>query len=212
MKTRYVPYASRPVRLLGQIVSDVVVISWTVLWVWIGVAVYNAVAAVAEAGRRVESGATDLAGNLDSAGQRADRIPFIGDALSSPLSAAGGAAHDIAGAGQNLDTAASWLAWLLAFAVAGFPILALAMPWLALRLRFSLRKHRIVGLAATPAGVQLLALRALANRPLRRLASVSPDPVSARRREDAYAINGLAALELRAAGVGPGALTWAQLE
>lgn len=207
MKTRYVPYASRPVRLMGQLVSDVVVITWTALWVWIGMAVYSAVAAVAEAGRRVESGASDLAGNLDSAGQRADRIPLLGDALSTPLSAAGSAAHDIAGAGQSLDTAASWLAWLLAFAVAGFPILALAMPWLVLRLRFARRKHTIVGLAATPAGVQLLALRALANRPLRRLVSVSPDPVGAWRREDPYAIAGLAALELRAAGVGSGALT-----
>lgn len=207
MKTRYVPYASRPVRLMGQLVSDVVVITWTVLWVWIGMAVYSAVAAVAEAGRRVGSGASDLAGNLDSAGRRADRIPLLGDALSTPLSAAGSAAHDIAGAGQSLDTAASWLAWLLAFAVAGFPILALAMPWLVLRLRFARRKHTIVGLAATPAGVQLLALRALANRPLRRLVSVSPDPVGAWRREDPYAIAGLAALELRAAGVGSGALT-----
>ncbi len=207
MKTRYVPYASRPVRLMGQLVSDVVAITWTALWVWIGMAVYSAVAAVAEAGRRVESGASDLAGNLDSAGQRADRIPLLGDALSTPLSAAGSAAHDIAGAGQSLDTAASWLAWLLAFAVAGFPILALAVPWLVLRLRFARRKHTIVGLAATPAGVQLLALRALANRPLRRLVSVSPDPVGAWRREDPYAIAGLAALELRAAGVGSGALT-----
>ena len=207
MKTRYVPYASRPVRAVGQIVSDIVVVSWTVLWVWIGAAVYSAVAAVAEAGRQVQSGATGLAGNLDSAGQRAGRIPLIGNALSTPLSAAGDAAHDIAGAGQSLDTAASWLAWLLALAVAGFPILALAMPWLVLRLRFFLRKHLLVGLAATPAGEQLLALRALANRPLRRLAAVGPDPVGAWRREDAVAIRGLAALELRAAGVGLGALT-----
>lgn len=56
MKTRYVPYSSRPVRLVGQLVSDIVVIGWTVLWVWIGLAVYSAVAAVAEAGQRVQSG------------------------------------------------------------------------------------------------------------------------------------------------------------
>jgi len=210
MKTRYIPYSSRPVRLVGQVVSDIVVISWSVLWVWIGAAVYSAVAAVAEAGRRVDSGATGLADNLDRAGERADRVPLIGDALSTPLSAAGNAAHDIARAGQSLDTAASWLAWLLAFAVAGFPILALALPWLLLRLRFFIRKHTTVGLATTAAGVQLLALRALANRPLRRLVSVSPDPVRAWRHEDPYAIAGLAALELRAAGVGPGVLTRVQ--
>jgi hypothetical protein len=75
------------------------------------------------------------------------------------------------------------------------------MPWLFLRIRFFRRKWTVIKLAATPAGEQLLALRALANRPLRRLTEVSFDPVGAWRREDPYAIRGLAALELRSAGV-----------
>lgn len=44
-------------------------------------------------------------------------------------------------------------------------------------------------------------MRALANRPLPKLASVSLDPVGAWRRDDAVTIRGLAALELRAAGI-----------
>jgi hypothetical protein len=56
-------------------------------------------------------------------------------------------------------------------------------------------------LAATPAGEQLLALRALANRPLVKLAAIHGDPVGAWRSHDAAAIRGLAALELRASGV-----------
>ena len=101
----------------------------------------------------------------------------------------------------SLNTTASWLAWLLALAVAAPPILAIAMPWLVLRLRFFRRKWVALTLAATPAGEQLLALRALANRPLAKLAAINADPVGAWRREDAVAISGLAALELRAAGV-----------
>jgi hypothetical protein len=89
----------------------------------------------------------------------------------------------------------------LALAVAATPILAVAMPWLFLRVRFFRRKWTAVTLAATPAGEQLLALRALANRPLAKLAAVSIDPVGAWRREDAIAITGLAHLELRAAGI-----------
>jgi hypothetical protein len=204
--TRYVPYASRPHRLAFQIISDFVVISWTALWVWIGIAVYTAISTIAEAGHRVETGANGVAGNLDSAGHSTSKVPLIGDALGKPLTAAADAARDIAGAGHSIDTTASWLAVLLAIAVAAPPILALAMPWLFLRLRFFLRKRMLIGLASTPSGVQLLALRALANRPLRRLASVNPDPVGAWRREDPLAIRGLAALELRAAGVGLGAL------
>lgn len=207
MTTRYLPYASTPGRTIVQLVSDLVVAGWTALWVWVGIAVYTAVATIAEAGRRVESGANGIAGNLDSAGHGAGKVPWIGDALSKPLTAAGGAAHDIAGAGHSIDTTASWLAVLLALAVAAPPILALLMPWLALRLRFFLRKRTMIGLAATPAGEQLLALRALANRPLRRLAGVTPDPVGAWRHGDHHAIRGLAALELRAAGVGAGTLS-----
>jgi hypothetical protein len=210
MITRHVPYASRPHRLAFQIISDVVVVTWTALWVSIGFAVHAAIAAIAEAGHRVETGANGVAGNLDSAGHSTSHVPLIGDALGKPLSAAADAARDIAGAGHSIDTTATWLAVLLALAVASPPILALAMPWLFLRLRFFLRKRTLVGLAATPAGVQLLALRALANRPLRRLAVVNPDPVGAWRREDPLAIRGLAALELRAAGVGVGVLRRAE--
>jgi len=81
------------------------------------------------------------------------------------------------------------------------PILAVGMPWLFLRVRFARRKLRVVALARTPAGVQLLALRALANRPLAKLTEVSGDPVGAWRREEPHAIRGLALLELRSAGV-----------
>jgi hypothetical protein len=201
MRSRYVPYATTPARLLAQLVSDFVVAVWTAIWVLVGMAVHAAVATIAEFGRDVEGGANGIAGNLDSAGENADKVPLIGDALSSPLTAAGGFARDIAGAGQQLNTTASWLAWLLALAVAAPPILAIAMPWLVLRLRFFRRKWVALTLAATPAGEQLLALRALANRPLAKLASINADPVGAWRREDAVAISGLAALELRAAGV-----------
>jgi hypothetical protein len=110
-------------------------------------------------------------------------------------------AVDLAGAGQNLNTTATWLAVLLAIAVAAPPVLAVGMPWLFLRIRFFRRKWTVIALAQTPAGEQLLALRALANRPLRRLTEVSEDPVGAWRRQDPTAVRGLAALELRSAGV-----------
>ena len=201
MTSRFLPYATTPGRFVLQLLSDVVAAAWTALWVLIAIAVHAAVSTIAEFGRQVEHGANGVGTNLDSAGHGAGQVPWIGDELSKPLTAAGRAAHDIAGAGHNLDTTASWLALLLALAVAAPPILAVAMPWLVLRVRFFLRKRRVIGLAATPAGEQLLALRALANRPLRRLAAVDLDPVSAWRRGDTVAIRRLAALEVRAAGI-----------
>lgn len=199
--SRYLPYATTPGRLLAQLLSDLAVAAWTALWILVGLAVHAAVATIAAVGRQVRSGSTGVADNLDSAGESASHLPLIGDALSTPLSAASTAALDIADAGHTLDTTAGWLAWVLALAVAAPPILAVAMPWLVLRMRFFRRKWTVVTLAATPAGRQLLALRALANRPLRRLAAVDPDPVGAWRRADPVALHGLAALELRSAGV-----------
>lgn len=201
MKSRFVPYASTLGRLFAQLFADAAVGVWTFVWVLVGLAVHGAVLTIAKVGRQVEGGADGVANNLGSAGHSADHIPVVGHAVSKPLSAASKAALDIAGAGHSLETTATWLAVVLAGAVAAPPIFAAVLPWLVLRLRFVRRKWTVTMLAGTPAGEQLLALRALANRPLRRLTAVSADPVGAWRRADPAAIHGLAAVELRSAGV-----------
>jgi hypothetical protein len=199
--TRFLPYSTRPLRLFGQLISDITVSLWTLIWVLVGFAVHDAIATIADAGREVENGSKGIAGNLASAGHGAQHIPLVGDAVAKPLTAASDAAMNIASAGHSLDTTASWLAVLLALAVASPPILAVTMPWLFLRLRFFRRKWTVTALASTAAGQQLLALRALANRSPAKLAAVSADPVGAWRHEDPITIRALAALELRAAGI-----------
>jgi hypothetical protein len=201
MKSRFVPYANTPGRLLAQLFSDTVVVVWSFVWALVGLAVHSAVSTIADVGRQVQGGADGVANSLKSAGHSASNIPLVGDAVSKPLTAASKAALDIAGAGHNLDTTASWLAIVLALAVAAPPTLGVVVPWLVLRIRFVRRKLTVGALAATPAGAQLLALRALANRPLGRLTAVTADPVGAWRAGDPHAIHGLAAIELRSAGM-----------
>ncbi|WP_066916052.1 hypothetical protein [Mycobacterium interjectum] len=198
---RILPYATTPGRLAAQLFSDFAIFLWSVIWLLVGTAVYDAISTIAEAGRQVEVGANGIAGNLASAGQRAQHIPVVGDAVSKPLVSASAAALDIAGAGHSLDTTAGGLAVLLSLAVVAVPLLIVVVPWLFLRLRFFRRKWTVTGLAATPAGEQLLALRALTNRPPRKLAAISADPVGGWRHEDPVTIRALAALELRAAGI-----------
>jgi len=201
MSPRFVPYAATPGRALLQAASDVLMILWLVLWFLIGKAVHTAIAALAEVGRRVEGGANGIAGNLDSAGNGAGKIPLVGDTVSKPLQAAGNAARDLAGAGHGLDQRATTLSIILALAVAIPPALAIFVPWLLLRLRFARRAGAAATLARTPGGDRLLALRALTNRPLAKVLTAGPDPVEAWRVGDPETIRLLAALELRAAGL-----------
>ncbi len=201
MTSRFLPYATTPARLTAQLMSDVLIAAWITVWVFVGVAVHHAIATFAKVGTQVQSGATGISDNLNSAGDNADRLPLVGDTLAKPLRAASEAALDLAGAGQSLNSTATWLAVLLGIAVAAPPILAVGMPWLLLRIRFFRRKWTVIALAQTPAGEQLLAMRALANRPLRKLTEVSHDPVGAWRHGDPATVRGLAALELRSAGV-----------
>lgn len=201
MSSRFLPYATTPGRLLAQLFSDLLIAAWTAVWVLVGLLVHKAVALIAAVGGQVQSGAQGVADNLRSAGGSAGHIPLIGDALSKPLTGASAAALEVADAGHSLDTTAGWLAVVLAVAVAAAPIAIVGMPWLMLRLRFFRRKRAVLALAATPGGEQLLALRALTNRPLEKLAAVSPDPAGAWRQADHRVMHGLAALELRSAGL-----------
>src|ERR1700749_1289943 len=107
MTARFLPYSTRPGRLAAQVFRDFAVVIWTTLWLLVGLAVYDAIATIADAGRQVESGAHGIAGNLASAGHGAQQIPLVGDAVSKPLNSASQAALDLAGAGHDLDDAAS---------------------------------------------------------------------------------------------------------
>jgi hypothetical protein len=198
---RLLPYAGTPGRAAVQTVVDVAVILWVAVWVVVARFVHSAISSFAEVGRKVDSGAGGIASNLDEAGSNAAKVPLVGDTLRNPLQAAGGAARDLAEAGQGLQDRATWLAVVLALAIAVPPVLGVVVPWLALRLRFARRAGATAELARTPGGERLLALRALANRPLSRLTTLDEDPLEAWRRDDPEVVARLAQIELRASGV-----------
>ena len=52
MRSRYLPYATRPGRLLAQLLSDIAVTIWIAIWVLVGIAVHSAVTTIAAVGRQ----------------------------------------------------------------------------------------------------------------------------------------------------------------
>ena len=199
------PYSASPARALLQVAVDVTVVVWCWFWVRLARVVHEAVTATGQVGYQVRDGANGLRANLTDAAAQARGLPLVGDAvgdaLGKPFTAAGGAVQQIADAGTGLGDQVTGLALPLALVVALAPVLSVVLLWLPARYRFARRAGETAALAATPGGESLLALRALATRPVHEIARVCPDPVEAWRRGDADVVGRLAAIERRRAGL-----------
>lgn len=196
-------YADGPGRRAAQVVADVGCLLWAWLWVAVGLAVHDAVAALAAPAREVEQGATGLADGLRSAGDVVDGVPVVGDELVAPFDSAASAAGEVAAGAAAQATAVERLAVLLAVLVVLLPVALVLVVWAPARIRFARRAGATARLLHEGADLDLFALRALAGRPVHRLARIAADPMAAYRSGDPAALRALAALELRASGVRP---------
>jgi hypothetical protein len=195
------PYASAPGRRTAQLLADAGVVVAAVVCVVVGRAVRDAVDSLAAPGLRLQAGAGGLADSLRRAARSAGDLPFVGDDLRRPLSGAGGSADELAAAGSGLATSVHHLAAVLGLVVGLLPFLVVLALWLPPRLRFAVRAGAAAGVAATPAGTDLLALRALATQPLGVLTRLDDDPAAAWRRGDPALVRALADLERRSLGL-----------
>jgi hypothetical protein len=196
-----IPYAHTPARATFQVVGDLLLVAWVWFWVSAGFTVRDAVARLAEPGRRIEQGAGDVATSLRETGDRAASVPFVGDRLRAPLDSAGDAADSIAAAGHQQVEVVHDLAVLLGLVVAAIPVLLALLIWVPGRVRFARRAGAAQRFIDADADLALFALRAMANQPMHRLARVSDDPVAAWRAGDPAVVRALADLELRDAGL-----------
>jgi hypothetical protein len=195
------PYSAQPRRFALQLASDVFVLLWIYVWYRVGRLVHDTLVSVAGVGYGIETSAGRVSGSLARAGESAGRVPLVGEELGRPLSDAGSQVGGIAGAGRSAGDTLTDLATPLGWAVALGPILLLVALWLPRRWRFARRAGEAAAMSGAFAGEELLALRALANRPLHQLRRVTPDPVKAWRDGDADVVRALAHLELVADGV-----------
>jgi hypothetical protein len=194
-------YAESPARRTRQVVGDVLVLAWVVLWVWLGVVVHDATLALAFPGRGIERSAADLSDRLRDAGDTLRGIPLVGDRVRVPLDEAGRAAHRISDAAAAQVVAVQHLALWLGVVVALVPAVLALAAYVPLRWRLAREAKAGQRLVDTAADLDLFALRAMAHQPLHRLAQVAPDPMAAWRAGDREAIRALAMLELRDAGL-----------
>ena len=194
-------YADAMPRFTLQLALDFGFVCWVLLWIWVGLAVHDAVEVLAEPGERINASATDLSDSMADAGDYLDGIPAVGDGVASPFESASEASTAIADAGDSEVRAVERLAFWAGVLVAGLPILYLAPKYLPGRIRWIRNASGGQRILHGDADLDVFALRAITSQPLHRLARVSDDPVGALRRGDHDTITRLARLELDRLGL-----------
>jgi hypothetical protein len=194
-------YAELPATRARQLLGDGLVLAWSGFWLWAGVRLHELVVALAVPGERLEGAGRGLAASLGRAGRAAADLPLAGEVLAAPLTTARDAARAVAAAGQAQQDAVARLAFWLGLLVVVLPVGWALARWVPGRLRW-MRDVRAISRLCAGGGLELLAWRALANRPLPVLARAGvADPAAALRAGDPAAVARLAALEVTAVGL-----------
>ncbi len=197
------PYSDLPVRRARQVLADLSVVLWVVLWVWVGGIVHDAVAALAAPGRELAEAGSSFRATMTSAGESVDDLPLLDDRIAAPFRTAAGAGEGIESAGTSFAEGVETTAVVLGVVTAAVPVALVVLFWLVARLRFARRAGAAQRFVDGAPDLDLFALRAIANQPMPRLAKVSHDPAGAWRRGDPEVVRALAVLELKECGIRP---------
>jgi hypothetical protein len=194
-------YADRAPVAFRQFITDVLVVVWVYAWVRLGMTLFDLVQKLAVPGQKLESAGNGLSANLGSAGDKIKSVPGVPDSVAAPFTNAAEAAKSLANAGREQQDIVNDLAWILSVVIVVLPVLLVVGVWLPLRIRWIRRAGAAARLRSVTAGRDLLALRALATQPLKRLLGVDPEIAALWRRGDPDAVEALARLELRSLGL-----------
>lgn len=196
-------YADRLPTAIRQLLTDLLVVFWVYAWIRAGIWINDMVEKLGVPGQKLQEAGTGIAGNLGDIGGKVGRVPLVGDELTAPFNSAADAARSLAEAGRQQQEVVDNLALAMALLIVAVPLALVLFLWLPLRLRWMRRAAVAAKVRNEPAGQDLLALRALASRPLNELAKLGPDIAQSWRNGDAAAVRALAALELKDLGLKP---------
>lgn len=194
-------YSLRPARMARQILADVGILLWVLLWIRLGDRAEESIDALrgpadqlASAGGQLETGMRDAAATTSG-------LPLVGEQLSQPFRSLGQTAQTVRLTGTDLSLSLERIGTWVGLLVTVLPIAIVGVLWLTVRVRFVRRARAAQRFIDAQADLDLFALRAMARQPMERLARVTDDPAGAWRRGDGPLIIELAQLELRDCGL-----------
>lgn len=199
-------WSELPTARLQEQLADLGTLAWVLIWGWVALLLYQALAAFAESGRLIRSGGDSLVEGGRQLGAALAGVPLVGEGLRGVAeNAFAGAGSPIAGFGSDVEQfillVAAILTLLLAL-VTLVPWLSRYVPWRWERLRRMRAAHRAIRVVPSlpREGVQeVLALRAVTRLDYHDLLVFTPDPLGdwAAGRHDRLARAELASVGLR---------------
>ena len=131
--------SERPLMRAGEIFADVTTLLWLTIWISIGVRLYGLLANLAESGRLIRDGGTNITGAGESIGAALEGVPLVGEGAAEGIRGAFSAAgNPIIAFGNDLERLLIIIAALLGtllVAVAVIPWLNRYVPWRVARWR-----------------------------------------------------------------------------
>ncbi|EAR24450.1 hypothetical protein A20C1_03196 [marine actinobacterium PHSC20C1] len=194
-------YADHPPRRARQLASDIISLVFIVVWIALGIWVYQLISAFQQLGVQMQEAGAGFKSTMVELGDTLGSVPLIGSGIRVPFDGASDAGAALESAGQSQQDTVIATAMTVGLVIAIVPIVLILLVWLLPRIRFARRVAEAKNLLSSPGGADLLALRALSTQKLSELAEIAPDAVSLWRAGDASTVARLAQLQLRSLGV-----------
>jgi hypothetical protein len=185
------------------VVADLMTVVVSVGAYLAGRAVYHGIVALADPVVAAGGALASLQTKIADAATKAGEIPAFGDTLRMPFDDIVAELSSLVAQLSDQVALIQNAAGVTGLAVFFIPLLVWWSFWLPARMRFAREASAASKLLGAGVGMDLFALRGLANLPLSVLATTHGDPVSAWRNGDVEVINGIARRELDRVGVRP---------
>lgn len=168
-------------RRLATLFRDLLAILALALLAWLGLAVHDAVDRLAVLGEGVNSAGSSVQGGFESAAEKVEGAPVVGDDIADGLRGAGeGTGGNVAELGARGESAAHRLADLLGLLVFGLPALFVLARWLPPRIAQVRQLTAASRVLAEPGSLdreRLIAMRAAFSLPYGQLLQYTRDPL-----------------------------------
>lgn len=141
-------YADLPARRARQIVTDVAVLVWVIVWIVVGRSIHARAVESAAGAVKLRDGGEGFSASMRDAAERVQGVPLVGEQLRSPFERAASTGGSFAQAGVDLQDGLDRLGLLLGLVVAALAISIVTLPWLMVRLRYAQRVRQARALEA----------------------------------------------------------------